>query len=224
MNEGFDDCPEMDYFMNEDKSDVVFLIEGQPLPAMKAILSLKSKVFRAMFSDKFKESKDREVVIEDTTFEAFKAFIWFLYSDELLIKDSNDLNLIEEVCKLSDRYEANRRMKRLSTHLIKNELTLNNIEQISRIAFRYKMEDLMSKVMAFMDINFNEFVAKDEEELKLLYESTDGRLLKVMANNYRKINAEYSKIKTHLDMPGKNCVRCKKSVIPNYCPNCGGRI
>ena len=88
-------------------------------------------------------------------------------------------------------------MKRLSNLLTENELTFKNFEQISRIAFRYKMEELMSKVMTFIDNNFDHFVAKDEEELKLLYESTDGRLFKVMANNYRKINAEYSKMKTH---------------------------
>ena len=67
--------PELDYFMNEEKSDVLFVVEGQRIPALKAILSVKSIVFRAMFSGDFKESKDKEVVIEDTTYEAFKAFI-----------------------------------------------------------------------------------------------------------------------------------------------------
>ena len=219
MNEDFDDCPEMEYFMNEDKSDVVFLIEGQPLPAYKLFLSIKNKVFRAMFSDKFKESKEKEVVIEDTTFDAFKAFICFLYSEQLVIKDSNDLNLIEEVCKLSDRYAAKRLMKRLNTLLNENELTFDNFEQISRIAFRYKMEELMSKVMTFIDKNFDQFVAKDEEELNLLNESTDGRLFKVMANNYRKINTEYSKVKTQLNEQGQKCKKCEIP-LSKYCINC----
>ena len=212
MNEDFDDCPEMDYFMNEDKSDVVFLIEGQPLPAQKSFLSIRNKVFRAMFSDKFKESKDREVVIEDTTFAAFKAFVYFLYSDELLIKDCNDLNLIEEICKLSDRYAANRQMKRLSTLLTENELTFANFEQISRIGFRYKMEELIAKVMSFIDKNFDQFVAKDEEELKLLNESTDGRLLKVMANNYRKVKLDWDRRLI--------CKTCNRSFPSSYCQHC----
>ena len=69
--------PELDFFMNESESDVVFVIEGQPLPAMKSILRLKSRVFRAMFSGDFKETKDNEVDIEDTSYEAFKTFIQF---------------------------------------------------------------------------------------------------------------------------------------------------
>ena len=214
MREDFDEYPEIDYFMSEDKSDVVFRIEGQALPAQKSFLSIRNKVFRAMFSDKFKESKDKEVVIEDTTFDAFKAFIWFLYSEKLVIKDCNDLNLIEEVVKLSDRYEANRLMRKITKRLIKIEINFDHFNQISRIGFRYKMEELMSKVMAFIDNNFDQFVAKDEEELKLLNESTDGRLLKVMANNYRKIKPEFDKRTI--------CNSGRKSISSIYhCSNCG---
>ena len=209
--------------MNDEKSDVVFLIEGQPLPAQKAFLSIKNKVFRAMFSDKFKESKDKEVVIEDTTFEAFKAFIWFLYSEELVIKDCKDLNLIEEVVKLSDRYEANRLMERLITLLTQNELTFNNFEQISRIAFRYKIYELITKVKAFIDKNFNKFVSKNQKELKLLYESTDGLLLEVMANNYREMKTKLRETKNILDQI-ENEPFCSCEIVPTYkihCKRCG---
>ena len=51
-------------------------------------------------------------------------------------------------------------------------------------------------ITTFIDKNFDQFVAKDEEELKLLNESIDGRLLKVMANNYRKLRTKYSDYKT----------------------------
>ena len=69
----------MDYFMNASKSDVVFVIEGQKLPALKQIVGLKSKVFDAMFFGNFKESESKEVIIEETTFEAFKTLIGFIY-------------------------------------------------------------------------------------------------------------------------------------------------
>ena len=72
------DCPEMDYFLNESVSDVVFIVEGQRVPALKVVLSLKSEVFRDMFSHNFRGFKDTDVVIEDTNYEAFKAFIRFL--------------------------------------------------------------------------------------------------------------------------------------------------
>ena len=79
--------PELYYFMDEEMSDVLFIVEGQTIPALKAFLSDKSRVFSAMFSGEFKESKGKEVVIKDTTYEAFKSFIRFLYCDDLVLKD-----------------------------------------------------------------------------------------------------------------------------------------
>ena len=50
-----EEMPEKSYFMSEDKSDVVFVIDGKRLPAHKLILGLKSQVFNAMFCGEFKE-------------------------------------------------------------------------------------------------------------------------------------------------------------------------
>ena len=219
--------PELDYFMNESKCDVVFIVDCQRLPVQKSLLMIKNNVFRAMFSNNFKESKDKEIVIKDTTFDAFKRFIWFLYSEQLVIEDSNDLNLIEEIIKLSDRYEANRLMNNLCQFLSGKQLTFNNFEQISRIAFRYKMEELMSKVMDFIDKHFDKFMIKNEQELKQLNESTDGRLLKVMSNNYRKVNKELNDIKVGSSVENQGakylCSSCKSHQrnTSSYCIGCG---
>ena len=67
--------PELHYFMNESLSDVVFIVEGQRVPALKQFSSVKSNVFRAMFCGNFRESEEQEVVIKDTTFDAFKTMI-----------------------------------------------------------------------------------------------------------------------------------------------------
>ena len=57
--------------MNEDLCYVVFEVIGQRIPALKQVLVLKSRVFRALFSGNFEESEDKVIVIEDTTVEAF---------------------------------------------------------------------------------------------------------------------------------------------------------
>ena len=75
--------PEKYYFMDESKCDVVFIIDGQRVPALKQFLCAKSVVFRAMFSGDWKESNGQEIPIEGTTFSAFKAMIWFIYTDKL---------------------------------------------------------------------------------------------------------------------------------------------
>src|SRR5882757_5509116 len=96
--------PEMDYFMNESESDVIFTINGQRVPALKPVLSLKSDVFRAMFSGNFKESKDKEIPIDDTTVDAFKTMLLYLYSEKLVFSNGEDMELIGDVLKVADKY------------------------------------------------------------------------------------------------------------------------
>ena len=183
--------PELYYFMNESVSDVIFMIEGQPLPSQKLFLSIKSNVFRAMFSGDFKETKDKEVVIEDTTYEAFKTFIWFLYCDDLDLKDDNDFNLFPELYRLSDRYDVSRLADRLTDILYKKSLTLlesvctssldwPEMQSISKIAFEFKIEKLMKNVIQFIDKKLYYFLTQDNEELLQLNDLTDNRLLTLM--------------------------------------------
>ena len=106
--------PELDYYMNDERSDIIFIVEGKRIPALKAFLSVKSRVFHAMFSGDFKESKDKEIVIEDTTYEAFKTFIEFLYCADFVLT-RNDYKLIRELYRLSDRYDVSR-FERSITH------------------------------------------------------------------------------------------------------------
>ena len=68
----------MYYFMNESKSDVVFVVDGLRVPALRDVLSLKSKVFRTMFTEDYEEKHQKEITIEDTTYKAFVAFIRYI--------------------------------------------------------------------------------------------------------------------------------------------------
>ena len=183
--------PELDYLMAEKKSDVLFIAERQTIPALKSFLSDKSPVFSAMFSGDFKEAKDKEIVIEDTTYEAFNTFIEFLYCDHLFCDIDNDFKLIGELYTLSDRYDVTYLEDRITDELTNRNL-LNGpksvsdedfqkkwptIRSITRIAFEWKISRLIENVMTFIDINFDHFLKKDNRELSELNDLTDGRLL-----------------------------------------------
>ena len=199
--------PELDYFMNEEKSDVVFVVEGQPIPAIKSFLSIRNKVFRAMFSEEFKESKDKEIVIEDTTYEAFNTFIRFLYCDDLVLKDDNDFELIRELYRLCDRYDVFRLFVRLTDKLYERSQTLSESREdfeevwpkmqcILKIAFEYKIEKLMDKVMEFIGKKLHYFL--DEEENKVLIklnDSTDGRIFTLIWDTFTKFSESVYKNK-----------------------------
>ena len=227
--------PELDFFMNESESDVIFMIEGQPLPSQKLFLRIKSKVFRAMFSGDFKESKDKEIVIEDTTYEAFKTFIRFLYCEDLVLKDDNDFEMFGELCKLCDRYDVSRLMDRITHKLYEKCLKLfeskedfkdvwPKMQSISKIAFELKIEKLMDKVMEFIEQNFDHFIDEDNEVLIQLNDSTDGRLFTLMAEKLRKERKE-RKGKLY-GFNEYNCQNCHRvNLVPSefqffYCVNC----
>ena len=200
--------PELVFFMNEERSDVVFIVEGKRIPALKDILSLRSRVFHAMFSRDFKESKDKEIVIEDTTYEAFKTFIWFLYSGKLVIKDNIDFELIPELYKLSERYDVLRFERKITKKLIKRnrrlfkgekcvshksfQINWQIMKSFARIAFEFKIQNLEENVMTFIDTNFDHFLLKkDNKELSELNDLTDGRLFHLMANKCRKSSLHF---------------------------------
>ena len=191
--------PEMDYFMNEFLGDVVFVVENQKLPALKLILSFKSKVFRAMFAGNVKEINNEGIPIKDTTFVAFKAFIQFLYCDQLVLKNINDLELIEEVCKLSVRFDTTPLTHRIGEHLKTIEITSSNMELMSRMAFICKVDDIKTKVKAFIDNNFGQYVYRDIKDLLHLNDSTNSLLLKVLANNYHKLSLELTELKNQIN-------------------------
>jgi hypothetical protein len=202
--------PEKKYFKNEEFSDVIFVIEGKRLPAKKDILSFRNKVFRVMFNGKFTEAKAENVVIEETTFEAFHTMIWYLYSDQLEIKNPDDFKLIDELLKLGDRYEAFRMIVSICAHLAGLEITLENFESIMKIAFDMKrtFEDilkeneqqkkLMDNVKDFMRGNFKFLMKKKNKELVALSTSTDGRLIRIMADKYRHVKRKLDCFKKNL--------------------------
>ena len=240
--------PELDYFMNIKKSDVLFVVEGKPIHALKAFLSVKSRVFRAMFSGEFKESKDKEVVIEDTTYEAFKTFIQFLYCDHFDLKEEDELDVIGELWKLSDRYDIHRLESRLTDILFEKCMVLMEsctefqkvwpkMQSILKIAFEYKIEKLMDKVMEFID-KYLYFILNEENEVLIqLNDSTDGRLFSSIANkctkdsfqqNGRDLNGRlHIKIKEFFDLLSTKCKQLNelkeslKSAKSFECDKCG---
>ena len=193
--------PEMDYFMNQELSDFVFEINGKEVPVLKAFLSVKSRVFRNMFSenrleeeDNGKTSRNRKV-IKDTIFEAFKTFILYLHCDQLILEDDNDIELILEVLQLTENYEAIRLKDKLHKQLNKLVINFTNLLLIASVGYYYKWEDLMSEVLTFIKQNFDEFIDKNINELEKWNKLTESRVSKIMANNYRKINKQFNRLK-----------------------------
>ncbi|EOA36735.1 hypothetical protein CARUB_v10012544mg [Capsella rubella] len=85
--------------------------QGSPLPAHKAVLAARSKVFRNMLdSDECKTSAEESITLPDLTHDELKSLLEFLYSGNLkapysqyralyLAADKYDISYLQEVCR-----------------------------------------------------------------------------------------------------------------------------
>jgi hypothetical protein len=62
-------------------SDMTLRVQGQDIPVHKAILALRSPVFRAMFDHEMREMKDSVVEIDDFDKNSVRAIVNFMYTD-----------------------------------------------------------------------------------------------------------------------------------------------
>ncbi|KAF7696727.1 hypothetical protein HF521_005145 [Silurus meridionalis] len=62
-------------------SDVIFMVQGNVLPAHRAVLVARCDVMAAMFSGKYAEARSRVVPIHGVSSDTFLAFLEYLYTD-----------------------------------------------------------------------------------------------------------------------------------------------
>ncbi|CAG2106542.1 unnamed protein product [Medioppia subpectinata] len=133
--------PERKHLFNESTSDVVFKVDGQRVPAKKGVLEINSNVFDRMFSGEYTESAAKEIPIKDTTADAFKTMIGFMYLRELILTDDSDLQLIGDVLQCADRYRVIRLVDAIGKHL-EPMVTIETMETIADMAHTYRMRAL----------------------------------------------------------------------------------
>ena len=213
---------ESDYSMDEENSNVLFLVAGQHIPAIKVVLSLKSSVFRDMFSGDINEPETRVIVIEDTSYEAFKTLIRFLYFDDLVLENENDFEVIRELYRLSDRYSVPKLGERVTIFLLtKSGKIIRDraegfenkwliIKSIGKIAFELKINSLMDNVMRFVGKNLYHFLMRDSKGLNKLNDVTDGRFLELVANKCKDPYKQLNELKNSLkQIKMFECHRCR---------------
>ena len=63
--------------------DIVLVVDGERFPAHRVVLAAASNVFRAMFTNGFKESEQAEVALEDLDSSSWSLVMDFIYSAEV---------------------------------------------------------------------------------------------------------------------------------------------
>ncbi|XP_038871449.1 rho-related BTB domain-containing protein 3 [Salvelinus namaycush] len=76
-------CPQslVNLFNSPLYSDVIFMVQGNVLPAHRAVLVARCDVMAAMFSGKYAEARSRVVPIHGVSSDTFLSFLEYLYTD-----------------------------------------------------------------------------------------------------------------------------------------------
>uniref|UniRef100_A0A914PXK8 BTB domain-containing protein n=1 Tax=Panagrolaimus davidi TaxID=227884 RepID=A0A914PXK8_9BILA len=140
--------------------DTVFEIEGKKLYAEKLRLSLISSTFNSMLSDRW-ISKNNAIPIKNYSFNDFKEFLTFLYSEKCQLSDENILTMID----IAEFYQVNSFKKYCGKYLSKITLNMENIFQLIETSHKYSIVQIKKSIQDFFKKNFETFV-KCEEFLK----------------------------------------------------------
>ena len=117
------------------------------IPAHKFILSLRSPVFKAMFSTSMSEATSNEVIISDFEPAVVKEFLKFLYTDSC---DPEDLELhAEMLLAISCKYQVPGLEVLCENHLI-SSLTVGSVAGVLRLADMYAADQLKLRALHFI--------------------------------------------------------------------------
>lgn len=130
-------------YLDEETSDVHFgfIVEQQleRVPAHKSILAKGSEVFQSMFYGKLREEGDVDIV--DAPIDAFKAFLWFFYSDDVTVTEDN----LASVMYLADKYDVAECIE-ICEEFINESLTIENVLSFYELAINFNRDELKSKL------------------------------------------------------------------------------
>jgi speckle-type POZ protein len=140
-------------------ADVTFEVEDQQVHAHRAILSVRSEYFRAMFRGGLKESNSRQTItVNDVSYLGFVAMMQFIYTNSF---DNSVLPLhMVELIRIGDRFSLEG-MKTLSYCRLCTEITTVNVIDIYRDAVDNlpRLEDVEHLCLNFI-ANHLDLVAK----------------------------------------------------------------
>ncbi|XP_013110838.2 BTB/POZ domain-containing protein 9 [Stomoxys calcitrans] len=136
--------------MNDDYSDVCFIVENQRLPAHRVMLAARSEYFRALLYGGLSESTQSEIHLK-VPVEAFKSLLRYIYSGHLSLAQMDEDNILDTL-GLANQYGLSELELAISDYL-RQYLALCNVCAILDAARLYNLEKLTKVCLTFMDRN-----------------------------------------------------------------------
>lgn len=158
--------------INQDYSDVVFVVDGVKLPAHRVILAARSEYFRAMLFGGMSESSQTEIELK-VPLEAFRALLRYIYSGHMSLSQMREEDVLDTL-GLANQYGFTELENAISGYLRKI-LSLDNVCAVLDAARLYAFDNLMNVCHTFMDRRTTD-ILKHESFKNLSQQSLIGLL------------------------------------------------
>lgn len=153
---------------DETHKDVTFKVGESKINAHKLVLSTRSSVLNNMLTIDMEEKRSGVIEIEDASFEAFSAFLEFIYGEKY---ERGDMADESELLYLADKYNVqNLKIKAANTLL--EMLDENNAIEILILFDRHQIYGSKKEAAKFIAVN-HETVFNSEVKLKLKQNHSD---------------------------------------------------
>ncbi|CAK9828724.1 RCC1 and BTB domain-containing protein 1 [Anthophora retusa] len=131
-------------FNDANTSDLVVEVQGELIYVHKAILKIRCRYFETMF-ERVSAEDDQSVIRENHfSFEVYKAFLKYLYTDEIDVSSINFLELLNLATAYSEDH-----LKKRCVKMMKNNITLNNVLFLYNAAIENNMKELEESCFKF---------------------------------------------------------------------------
>lgn len=124
-------------YLNPDRADVWFTIDGVRIPAHKLILSASSPYYKTMFYGSIPENVEIDLSASNISLESFQEFLKFLY----ILQPELTVHNISEVLFLAKQSLSDEIFAACEAFLIKS-LSMDNIFLLYQLAFLYDANHL----------------------------------------------------------------------------------
>ncbi|GFS90824.1 TD and POZ domain-containing protein 3 [Nephila pilipes] len=157
-------------------ADVLLICESRAFPAHKSILSARSPVFRAVFTNEMKASRDCEVNITDIDAPTVQAMLRYVYTAQT--ENLSD-SLAASLLLAAHNYQLEG-LKRVTCNYLKTNATPQNVLKLLVLGDLYA-RDLKGFAMDFICDKYPEFSALEKtQEWKVLRKEQSNLAIEVL--------------------------------------------
>ena len=140
------------------------------LKAHKHFLAAVSSVFRKQFFGKLAEKK-AIIDIKETTYDAFKFLLNYIYNGLSDLEDGNSLEDMFEIINLAEKYDMRTLGDEISNLMYELNIEEANVLEVSRTAEGFKQFEVVSSQLLFKCSEFLKLVLLTEEDLAIFCHS-----------------------------------------------------